>query len=370
MFFVKIKNLSKFFRQGKNQPPIYAINQFNLNIRKGEFIVIVGPSGCGKSTLLNCLAGLETLSTGEIWLNQTRYDILSPQQRNVGMMFQNFSLLPHLAVTQNIALGLRGKKLEIKQKVEQISKLLGIERFLNLKTDSLSGGEKQRVALAQAMIKSPNLFLLDEPLSNLDTHLKIQIRREIKKAHLLFKNTFIYVTHDQQEAITLADRVVVMNNGKIEQVASPQVLYQKPVNTFVAQFIGSFSMNILRGHLVNQNGRWYFKLIDGVQTDNLIFLPKLESNLNSKQQKKVCFLGIRPEDMVISNDKRVDFDFKGSILWQELLEKGQLIKFKWGNFSITVLISENNRSLFQNKENIRLKILKYHLFDSNDCLIT
>jgi sn-glycerol 3-phosphate transport system ATP-binding protein len=234
----------------KNHGSTQVLNKINLNIEKGEFVVIVGPSGSGKTTILRLIAGLEKLCEGEIQINNQCVNHLSPANRDIAMVFQNYALYPHMTVYDNIAYGLRMRKVKkeiIKKKVTEVSAMLQLQDYLNRKPSDLSGGQKQRVAIGRALIRAPSIYLFDEPLSNLDAQLRGEMRREIKKLHRTLKITSVYITHDQTEAMTLADRIVVLNQGCIEQIGTPQELYQKPDSLFVASFLGSFPVNDIRG---------------------------------------------------------------------------------------------------------------------------
>ncbi len=244
-----LNNLDKFY--GKTQ----VLFNLSLTIEDGEFIVLVGPSGCGKSTLLRMIAGLEDINKGEILLGEKIINKLAPRDRNVSMVFQNYALYPHLSVAKNISFSLRMRKVEknvIDQKVKEAAEILGLTNLLTRLPRNLSGGERQRVAMGRAIVREPEVFLFDEPLSNLDAKLRVMMRTKIKEIHHAVKTTTVYVTHDQIEAMTMADKIVVLNEGHIEQVGSPDDLYDKPINSFVEIFIGSPSMNQLSGTVVSQ----------------------------------------------------------------------------------------------------------------------
>lgn len=241
MATVTVKNVSKVYSGGTE-----AVKDFNLEIKDGEFVVIVGPSGCGKSTLLRMIAGLEDITEGEIWIGDRLMNGVAAKDRNISMVFQNYALFPHLNVFDNIAFGLKIRKTpkkEIERRVESAAELLGIGHLLRHKLGQLSGGERQRVAMGRAIVREPSVFLMDEPLSNLDAKLRTQTRAELAKLHSRLQNTFIYVTHDQTEAMTMGDRIVVMNDGAIQQAAAPKEVYERPANRFVAGFIGTPPMD-------------------------------------------------------------------------------------------------------------------------------
>ncbi|TIO10860.1 sn-glycerol-3-phosphate ABC transporter ATP-binding protein UgpC [Mesorhizobium sp.] len=272
---------------------VQTVHGIDLSIKDHEFVVLVGPSGCGKSTTLRMIAGLETITDGEIKIGERRVNDLLPGERDIAMVFQNYALYPHLSVEDNITFGLRLKKTprgEIQTRLAETARILDIERLLKRKPRQLSGGQRQRVAMGRAMIRNPAVFLFDEPLSNLDAKLRVQMRAEIKQIHEAVPTTTVYVTHDQIEAMTLADRVVVMNAGKIEQIAPPQELYLKPATKFVAGFIGSPGMNFISAELERNGDRFSGILPDGTRLE----LPTDSSRFASVGRQGVD-LGIRPE---------------------------------------------------------------------------
>ena len=276
-----------FKRYGDTQ----VVHGIDLHIDDGEFVVLVGPSGCGKSTLMRMVAGLEEISGGDLMIGGTRANGLAPQQRNISMVFQSYALYPHLSVYENIAFGPRIRKepaSRFKPRIEAAAKMLNLGDYLDRLPRALSGGQRQRVAMGRAVVREPSLFLFDEPLSNLDAKLRVQMRTEIKALHQRLKNTVIYVTHDQIEAMTMADRIVVMNAGRIEQIGRPLDLYDRPANLFVASFLGSPSMNFAEGELVNGASGLALKLADGVE----LALPNVPAF--AKVGAKVT-LGMRPE---------------------------------------------------------------------------
>src|SRR6202453_451429 len=276
-----------FKRYGETQ----VVHGIDLDIDDGEFVVVVGPSGCGKSTLMRMVAGLEEISGGDLMIGGTRANSLAPQQRNISMVFQSYALYPHLSVYENIAFGPRIRKessSSFKPRIEAAAKMLNLSPYLDRLPRALSGGQRQRVAMGRAVVREPSLFLFDEPLSNLDAKLRVQMRTEIKALHQRLKNTVIYATHDQIEAMTMADRIVVMNAGRIEQIGRPLDLYDRPANLFVASFLGSPSMNFAEGVLVSGAGGLALKLADGTE----VALPQTPAS--AKTGAKVT-LGIRPE---------------------------------------------------------------------------
>jgi multiple sugar transport system ATP-binding protein len=249
---VTLENVSKVYGGD-----VVAVREVNLEIRDGEFVVFVGPSGCGKTTVLRMVAGLEEITSGKVFIGEDVVNDLPPRERDVAMVFQNYALYPHMNVRENMGFALTLRKMakrEIAGRVEEAARTLGIERLLDRKPRALSGGQRQRVALGRAIVREPKAFLMDEPLSNLDAKLRVLMRTEISKLHNRIGTTTIYVTHDQTEAMTMADRIVILKEGVVQQVASPQELYERPVNVFVAGFIGSPAMNFVRAYLEHANG--------------------------------------------------------------------------------------------------------------------
>lgn len=276
---------------------VTAVEDFNLKIEDKEFIVLVGPSGCGKSTTLRMVSGLEDISSGELYIDGKLVNELPPKDRDIAMVFQNYALYPHMTVYENMAFGLKMKKMpkaEIDKKVRSAAKSLGIEELLDRKPKALSGGQRQRVALGRAIVRNPKVFLMDEPLSNLDAKLRVQTRAEIIKLHEDLQTTFIYVTHDQTEAMTMGDRIVVMKDGLVQQVDTPQNLYEKPVNVFVASFIGSPQMNFMDVEVKGEGDNCSLALGDA---SIKISVEKANILKEKGYIGKKMILGIRPEDI-------------------------------------------------------------------------
>ncbi len=278
---------------------VEAIKGVSMDIADGEMIVLVGPSGCGKSTLLRMIAGLESISGGEISIGDRVVNDLEPSDRDIAMVFQNYALYPHMTVRQNLAYGLKNRntpKEEIERRITEAARALEIEQFLERKPRQLSGGQRQRVAMGRAIVRKPAAFLFDEPLSNLDAKLRVQMRVEIRRLQRSLATTSVYVTHDQMEAMTLADRLVVLNAGRIEQIGTPIELYEKPATTFVATFIGSPSMNLLNQGAAKAAGA------SGWEVVSTTSLPP-----------GVATLGIRPEDIVLADDAPADTAFRATV---------------------------------------------------------
>ncbi len=275
---------------------VEAVKDANLTINDKEFAVLVGPSGCGKTTTLRMIAGLEEITKGTIKIGGKVVNDVEPKDRDIAMVFQNYALYPHMTVYQNMSFGLRLRKFpkdEIERRVREAARILSIENLLDRKPKQLSGGQRQRVALGRAIVRNPKVFLFDEPLSNLDAKLRVQMRSELKKLHLRLNATMIYVTHDQVEAMTMADKIVVIKDGVIQQIDSPFNLYHYPNNVFVAGFIGSPSMNFMNAHVVSKDGGLWIKL----KNDIMLKVPKIyEDELGEYKDKEILF-GIRPEDI-------------------------------------------------------------------------
>lgn len=297
----------------KNYHHHSVLENINLEVRAGEMVVIVGPSGCGKTSLLRIIAGLDDFTSGEIKINNKLVNHKSPKDRNIAMVFQNYALYPHMTVYKNLSYGLRMRgvsKNNIHERVEKIAQVLGLSEVLNRKPQELSGGQRQRVAMGRAMVREPAIFLFDEPLSNLDTKLRVQMRLEIKQLQRQFRTTSLYVTHDQVEAMTLADRLVVMNHGKIQQIGTPLEIYHYPANKFVASFMGSPAMNFLPVKIITDNN---IELVSGTT-----LLHQCEA-LKHKLEETV-YLGVRPENLtLISNVENHPNSFAVTINQIELL---------------------------------------------------
>ncbi len=286
---VELKNLSK--KYGK----VTAVQNMDLIIPHNQFLVLVGPSGCGKSTTLRMIAGLEEITGGEILINDEKVNDKDPKDRNVSMVFQNYALYPHMSVEENLGFSLKIAKVkpeEIEKRVTEAVNILGLEDLRARKPSQLSGGQRQRVAMGRAIVRRPHAFLFDEPLSNLDAKLRTQMRTEIKKLHQKLKTTIIYVTHDQVEAMTLADRIIIMKDGYIEQIGSPIEVFSKPANVFVATFIGSPPMNIFSAEIINSNNQTKIKL------DENIYFDCSDEQKNKLKNRNSVFLGIRAEDIM------------------------------------------------------------------------
>ncbi len=297
---VTLKNIAKTY-DGK----IFVIKDASFDIRDGEFLVLVGPSGCGKSTLLRMIAGLEEISKGDMLIDDLRVNDLLPKDRNIAMVFQNYALYPHMTAYQNMAFGLKLKKVrksEIDKRVKRAADILEITELLERKPKAMSGGQRQRIAIGRAIVRNPKVFLFDEPLSNLDAKLRVQMRVELQKLHQKLKTTMVYVTHDQTEAMTLGERIVVLKDGDIMQIGSPMELYNNPDNVFVAGFIGSPPINFIDGHIKQLNG---FAFINEDLGLNFEIPEEVIKGLSDYVNRDVV-MGIRPEDLTTSpgNNKK------------------------------------------------------------------
>lgn len=288
---VSLQEVTKIYQPGA----IKAVDRVSLDVESREFVVLVGPSGCGKSTTLRMVAGLEEVTSGKVYIGERLVNEVPAKDRDIAMVFQTYALYPHMTVFENMAFGLslrRYPKEEIANRVKEAAEILGISKLLHRRPRELSGGERQRVALGRAIVRKPVVFLFDEPLSNLDAKMRVQMRMELNKLHRRLQSTMIYVTHDQMEAMTLGNRIAVMHQGLIQQVADPATLYEKPVNRFVAGFIGSPPMNFVPGRIIRRNGRTYFD--EG--TSRVKVADEMGSRLSSYGGKSILF-GIRPEDI-------------------------------------------------------------------------
>ncbi len=288
---LELKQVAKVYEDGYK-----AVKNINLDIKDKEFIVLVGPSGCGKSTTLRMIAGLETISEGELYIGDTLVNNIPAKDRDIAMVFQSYALYPHMNVRENIEFGLKMKGVDKKERLQRVNKvadILQLEALLNKKPGALSGGQRQRVALGRAMVRNPKVFLLDEPLSNLDAKLRVTMRAEISALHRQLGTTFIYVTHDQTEAMTMGSRIAVMNAGNIEQFDTPANLYYNPANKFVAEFIGSPMINLINGRLIQVDSKPAIRIAN----ETFLLTKKNTTNLLTNANNQEVLVGVRPEDM-------------------------------------------------------------------------
>ncbi|MGL4797167.1 MAG: ABC transporter ATP-binding protein [Paraclostridium sp.] len=358
---VILKNIGKSYDNGYE-----AVKNVNIDIQDKEFVVLVGPSGCGKSTTLRMIAGLEEISSGEMYIGETMVNEVAPKDRDIAMVFQNYALYPHLSVYENMAFALKLRKMpkaEIDEKVKEAARILDLEKVLDRKPKALSGGQRQRVALGRAIVRNPKVFLMDEPLSNLDAKLRTAMRTEITKLHKKLGTTFIYVTHDQVEAMTMADRIVVMKDGVIQQIATPQEVYDTPNNMFVAGFIGAPQMNLLECTVSEEGGVVYANA-----KDFKIALDKTKADLLKKQGYvgKEIVIGVRPEDIHIEDifiDNSEDTIFNATVEISELMGAEVYAYLSVGGKSVTARF--DGRFNVKYDENLRLAVdkNKVHVFD-------
>ena len=343
-----------------------AVKDFNLEIEDKEFIIFVGPSGCGKSTTLRMIAGLEDISSGELKIDGKVMNDVEPKDRDIAMVFQNYALYPHMTVFDNMAFGLKLRKLpkeEIKEKVVRAAKILDLEHLLDRKPSALSGGQRQRVAMGRAIVRNPKVFLMDEPLSNLDAKLRVQMRQEISKLHRQLGTTIIYVTHDQTEAMTLGTRIVVMKDGVVQQIDTPYNLYNKPKNMFVAGFIGSPQMNLLDAICKVKDGEAYLEV-----GNNKINLPKEKSEklIKGNYADKKIVMGIRPEDIYDRKSLESDVDkvmLHAKVSDMEMLGAETFLYFDINGNSITARVDPKTTIKTGDTAEIALDIHKIHFFD-------
>jgi multiple sugar transport system ATP-binding protein len=358
---VSLNNISKAFPGN-----VWAIQDINLGIENKEFVVFVGPSGCGKSTTLRIIAGLEEATTGDVYIGDQLVNDVPPKDRNIAMVFQNYALYPHMTARENMSFGLRLRKYpkaEIETRVRDAAVILGIENLLHRKPRELSGGQRQRVAVGRAIVRKPLVFLFDEPLSNLDAKMRVQMRTEIKKLHIRLQTTMIYVTHDQTEAMTLGDRIVVMKDGRIQQIADPITLYDRPVNRFVAGFIGSPPMNFVRGSVIKKDGKLYFnegrfkvKLVDSM-------VKAMEPHV----ERDIVF-GIRPEDIydkLFVSDAPTENTIRATCEVIEPMGSEAYLYLNTGKSPLIAKVGGHNKPVINQDMDLVFDMSKIHFFDKD-----
>jgi multiple sugar transport system ATP-binding protein len=361
MASLSLKNIYKVYSGN-----VTAVRDFNLDIEDKEFIVFVGPSGCGKSTTLRMIAGLEEISQGELNIGDKLVNDVAPKDRDIAMVFQNYALYPHMSVYDNMAFGLKLRKVpkaEIEKKVKEAARVLDIEHLLDRKPKALSGGQRQRVALGRAIVREPKVFLMDEPLSNLDAKLRVQMRTEISKLHKKLQTTFVYVTHDQTEAMTMGTRIVVMKDGLIQQVDTPQHIYDHPVNIFVAGFIGSPQMNFMDAKVGEKNGK--VVLVFG---DDTVVLPEDKAAAVRKGGYigKDVIMGIRPEDLDDSAEfiaKHPESIVSATVEVTELMGAETYIYLAKGKSNIIARVNGSSKAQMGDVLRLALDTSKIHVFD-------
>ena len=361
MASLSLKNICKVYPNG-----FEAVKDFNLEVEDKEFIIFVGPSGCGKSTTLRMIAGLEEISSGELIIDGKVMNDVEPKDRDIAMVFQNYALYPHMTVFDNMAFGLKLRKVpkdEIKAKVEEAARILDLEKLLDRKPKALSGGQRQRVAMGRAIVRNPKVFLMDEPLSNLDAKLRVQMRSEIASLHNRLKATIIYVTHDQTEAMTLGTRIVVLKDGVIMQVDSPQKLYNEPNNLFVAGFIGSPQMNFIDAVCKVEGER---VTLNFEKTSVVLPPAKAKKLIDGGYNGKTVVMGIRPEDIgdsQIEIEAHKDAVFETDVTGYELLGSEVLLYFNVAGTAMTAKVDSRTTARMGDHITLAIDPEKIHCFD-------
>jgi len=350
MYSISFRNVSKSFGKVK------VIENLNLDIKKGERLILLGPSGCGKSTILRMISGLESITSGELYLNGRLANDIDSGDRNIAMVFQNYALYPHMTVSENVGYGLKINKVKKEERMQKVSEaidILGLKSLENRYPRELSGGQRQRVALARAIVKKADFFLLDEPLSNLDAQLRGQARKELVKIHEMYNQTFVYVTHDQIEAMTIGQRIALLNKGHIQMLDTPHNVYHKPANIFVATFIGSPSMNVISACI---EGR------DIILGDEKVELPEIWLNQFASSKAKSVKLGVRPDNIILSNSPG-KYSVPVTIRYVE--DYGNRVGFYF-NFGEEEVISIMSEEMFSRGEKVYWNIdpAKLHFFDA------
>jgi len=356
---ISLQDVSKIYKGG-----VKAVDKVNLGVENKEFMVLVGPSGCGKSTTLRMVAGLEDVSEGKIWIGDRLVNDVPAKDRDIAMVFQNYALYPHMTVYENMSFGLKLRKYpkdEIERRVGEAAEILGIKKMFKRRPSQLSGGERQRVALGRAIVRKPMVFLFDEPLSNLDAKLRVQMRTEIHKLRLRLQTTFLYVTHDQTEAMTLGDRIVVMRDGKIQQCADPMTIYDKPVNKFVASFIGSPPINLLNGQIIKKERKYYFD--EGKFQVKLV--EEMYKAIASYEGKEVVF-GIRAEDIydkLFVSEASPENTIKAACEVVEPLGSEVYLYLNSGKHTFVARVGAHNRPDVNRDMDLVCDMSKVHFFD-------
>jgi multiple sugar transport system ATP-binding protein len=356
---ISIRSITKVYKGG-----VKAVDDVNLGIENKEFMVLVGPSGCGKSTTLRMIAGLEEITEGKIWIGDRLVNDVPAKDRDIAMVFQNYALYPHMTVFENMSFGLRLRKYpkhEIVRRVQEATEILGIKHLLDRRPRQLSGGERQRVALGRAIVRKPQAFLFDEPLSNLDAKLRVQMRTEIHKLRLRLQTTFVYVTHDQTEAMTLGDRIAVMKDGKLQQCADPITIYDRPANKFVASFIGSPPINLMQGRIIKKERRYYF--------DEGKFVVKLVEDMYKAMEPyegKDIIFGIRAEDIydkLFVSEASADNTIRAACEVVEPLGSEVYLYLNSGKNTFIARVGAHNRPEVNRDMDLVFDMSKVHFFD-------
>lgn len=356
---VRLKNATKKYGR------VTAVESINLTIYDEEFLVLVGPSGCGKSTTLRMIAGLESITEGEIFIGGRMVNAVPPKDRDIAMVFQNYALYPHMNVFRNMAFGLKLRKFtktEIQERVQEVAAILGISDLLSRKPKELSGGQRQRVAMGRAIVRKPKVFLFDEPLSNLDAKLRVQMRGELARLHQRLNTTIVYVTHDQVEAMTLANRIVIMNNGTIMQIGAPMEVYRHPTSAFVAGFIGSPTMNFFKCRIFSENDGL---CIAGLQ--KTMAIPKHLQDRFAKAKDRQCLLGIRPEHIY---DRALKDPFANAEQLTAVVEVVEpigaevILLMEKGSEKLTAKVDPQTKAQPASKIELLIDLNRMHLFDN------
>jgi len=364
MIDVELKNLVKKFNQ------VVAVDNINIKIRDKEFIILVGPSGCGKTTILRMIAGLEEVTQGEIYIGGQLINDIEPKDRDIAMVFQNYALYPHMSVYSNMSFGLKMRKIsknEIRKRVTNAARVLSIDQLFDRKPRQLSGGQQQRVALGRAIVREPKVFLFDEPLSNLDAKLRVQMRSELVKLSNQLNATIIYVTHDQLEAMSMGDRIVVMKDGSIQQVGTPLNVYENPVNTFVAGFIGSPTMNFFTGRLISKNRQLYVSF-SGIN----LALPKTMTMAYQKFAGQEMIFGIRPENIhdYIQTNNGNDLSYQhfekvqAKVEVYEHLGNGVSLVLSRNDVEFKAMVGSHTKAKTHQNIDIYFNMNRFHFFDA------
>ena len=357
---LKIVDLSKNF--GSTE----VLKKINLEIDEGNFLVLLGPSGCGKSTLLNIIAGLETINEGNVYIDDYNVSKVEPKDRNIAMVFQSYALYPSMNVKENMIFGLKQAKTskeKIEEQLKKVSSFLQVDSLLERKPSQLSGGQRQRVAIGRALVREPRIFLFDEPLSNLDAKLRVEMRREIKKLHQQLKTTVVYVTHDQTEAMSLGTKIAIMNHGVIQQNDTPENIYNKPSNTFVADFIGSPSMNLIKGNLKQNSDNVSF-IAEGSNLE--IPIKHYDFKNKSELSNNEVYFGIRPEHIYFKKLNEDDLEINLRADLSEYIGHEQIVTFNFSNQEILAKFPSTINVELNKETKLYVDLTQVSLFDSKN----
>ena len=357
---LKIEELSKNF--GSTE----VLKKINLEIDEGNFLVLLGPSGCGKSTLLNIIAGLETINEGNVYIDDYNVSKVEPKDRNIAMVFQSYALYPSMNVKENMIFGLKQAKTskeKIEEQLKKVSSFLQVDSLLERKPSQLSGGQRQRVAIGRALVREPRIFLFDEPLSNLDAKLRVEMRREIKKLHQQLKTTVVYVTHDQTEAMSLGTKIAIMNHGVIQQNDTPENIYNKPSNTFVADFIGSPSMNLIKGNLKQNSDNVSF-IAEGSNLE--ISIKHYDFKNKSELSNNEVYFGIRPEHIYFKKLNEDDLEINLRADLSEYIGHEQIVTFNFSNQEILAKFPSTINVELNKETKLYVDLTQVSLFDSKN----